>query len=732
MSNKKDGHLDFRKVKNTQFDSAQTARLEFSELQSAKRVLPTNAILRDGYTHFTQVLDGSDRPTQVNYYQATKPAQDKLTFVADSGTNLAGTYFVLTSPLSKRTSAFYYVVDGSGSAPGIADDEYAVVISANDPAAVVRLSTQPIVEAVDDFNIIRPPSILSDFFTIEYHDFGEAPAINLGSTGFSTTRTQDGDSIDVAEVTLEYDVDNNLIWQGQTLKGAVFDPYSASFNFPVKSALTDESGTPYSPSNPLHVQLSDGSVNIGTVNADLDVQLDHTGATPDSVQIGDGTETLSINTDNEALVHDLDTHTALSGLNTDLNNQFDESQVKQDTIIGELQDIEADLESINTDLNTQADETQTALTTLNTSVNTKSDEIITAIDRRPSQVPNRIRLTGYTSNTEMTGTAITLKTVTPGTDLYVTSFTLSLLNFDLAHGSFGIYDGDTLIMPFIVPNRESAFSPAGNIVVSPSLPEPIKFSDSLKILDLAGELTVSFSYIGYEDIATYQNVSSMLFDGTNEYVDLSNPASLNLTYNVSVTAWFNSTATLSKTIIGKYGSTTADRSYFIELMNTGAIRVYLFGSNTQAKDYRTTTTGFNDGNWHNVTFTFVAETLTVYVDGQAQAVTKVADGTINSIQTNSSNTYIGALPLTGGATNYFDGNIDEVAMISTTLTSSQVLELYNGGSAADLSSLSFGDKLISWYRMGDGDTFPTISDVADGNDGTATNMESSDIVGSVP
>lgn len=70
-----------------------------------------------------------------------------------------------------------------------------------------------------------------------------------------------------------------------------------------QSRLLDENGDAYSPTNPLAVQLSDGSVNIGTVNAEVEVQLSHIDNSPDagdvadSVRIGDGVETLEVNAD---------------------------------------------------------------------------------------------------------------------------------------------------------------------------------------------------------------------------------------------------------------------------------------------------------------------------------------------------------------------------------------------------------------------------------------------------
>ena len=67
--------------------------------------------------------------------------------------------------------------------------------------------------------------------------------------------------------------------------------------------LTDRYGDYFATDNPIPVQLSDGSINIGTLNADLEVQLSHLDDDPDagdvhdSIRIGDGTEELAINPD---------------------------------------------------------------------------------------------------------------------------------------------------------------------------------------------------------------------------------------------------------------------------------------------------------------------------------------------------------------------------------------------------------------------------------------------------
>ncbi len=78
----------------------------------------------------------------------------------------------------------------------------------------------------------------------------------------------------------------------------------------MRTHAVDWLGRSYSKSNPVPVELSDGSISIGTVNAELEVQLSHQDNVPDvgdvhdSVRIGDGTHTLEINSDGSINVTD--------------------------------------------------------------------------------------------------------------------------------------------------------------------------------------------------------------------------------------------------------------------------------------------------------------------------------------------------------------------------------------------------------------------------------------------
>ena len=79
----------------------------------------------------------------------------------------------------------------------------------------------------------------------------------------------------------------------------------------VNTHVTEDTVTPAN-NRPLPVKLTDVTGDINITAGDLNVQLDHTGANPDSVQIGDGTETVAINASNEMQVRDDSANTSLS------------------------------------------------------------------------------------------------------------------------------------------------------------------------------------------------------------------------------------------------------------------------------------------------------------------------------------------------------------------------------------------------------------------------------------
>jgi hypothetical protein len=82
-------------------------------------------------------------------------------------------------------------------------------------------------------------------------------------------------------------------------------------------------------------------------------------------------------------------------------------------------------------------------------------------------------------------------------------------------------------------------------------------------------------------------------------------------------------------------------------------------------------TGYNDGNWHHVVFTRVKASgaITLYVDGVS-----VASGTGNTTSETSPTTI--TFGRINGATNYFAGTLDEVAIYNSALNATTVSNHY--------------------------------------------------------
>ena len=119
--------------------------------------------------------------------------------------------------------------------------------------------------------------------------------------------------------------------------------------------------------------------------------------------------------------------------------------------------------------------------------------------------------------------------------------------------------------------------------------------------------------------------------------------------------------------------------------------------------YTTLSPTLSNGSWHNVVIIRGGSTATnaIYVDGNPINLTiNTEDGTSPQ---SSSNLSIGSTITSASNPGFFDGNLDEIAIWNTALTSTQVAEIYNATSTnltKDLTTVS-GSNLIYWNRMGD-------------------------------
>lgn len=232
----------------------------------------------------------------------------------------------------------------------------------------------------------------------------------------------------------------------------------------------------------------------------------------------------------------------------------------------------------------------------------------------------------------------------------------------------------------------------------------------------------------------FVNQRSILVDGVDEYGSAANPASLQITNNLSIVAWVKTTDAGTNTIVSKFNSGAVQRAFVMELASSGELRVQL-SSNGGApqKNYISSAAGLDDGNWHMVAFTFGTNVLKMYIDGVLISPTMTTDLTCNSLHNSTQPVLVGA---NGGTTpvTHFNGNIDEVSIWDTTvLSDADITAIYNSGSPDNIQNLTVDGNLISWWRMGDKVvTFPIVPDQETGNSLTLNNMESGDIVSDAP
>tara|TARA_R100001510_G_scaffold54491_1_gene57275 strand:- start:1600 stop:2361 length:762 start_codon:yes stop_codon:yes gene_type:complete len=195
----------------------------------------------------------------------------------------------------------------------------------------------------------------------------------------------------------------------------------------------------------------------------------------------------------------------------------------------------------------------------------------------------------------------------------------------------------------------------------------------------------------------FANVYSIEMDGATQYVDCGNITTLNGAQNASWSFWvkFDSFGGW-QTTVSLFGSSTANKQFHISFFNDQRIDVFI----NQAAGFRESgVTTYNTGVWYHIVATFdgtqgsSSQRTKLYIDGLASGGGGFGTGaTLNSPS---------GIPFEMGrrtSTQYLDGKIDEVAVFNTTLTPTEVSNIFNGGNPTDLIGTT---GLVHYWRNGD-------------------------------
>ena len=194
-------------------------------------------------------------------------------------------------------------------------------------------------------------------------------------------------------------------------------------------------------------------------------------------------------------------------------------------------------------------------------------------------------------------------------------------------------------------------------------------------------------------LAGIANNYSMEFDGVNDYINVGTISSINSASACTISYWGKkASASGDDMAVGSLVSSTngiwlqwyTDNNVYFSCRNgsTNTVSVVLSG----------------DTNWHHFVGVYDGTNVTIYIDG-TQAATSTTSVPSSLSATAGNNFQIGAL----NSSFFTSGNIDELGIWNTALTSTQVAEIYNGTSTnltKDLTTVS-GSNLIYWNRMGD-------------------------------
>lgn len=172
----------------------------------------------------------------------------------------------------------------------------------------------------------------------------------------------------------------------------------------------------------------------------------------------------------------------------------------------------------------------------------------------------------------------------------------------------------------------------------------------------------------------FGNVNSAYnFNGSNNYIEIPNSSSFDLTNSLTISSWINTTNTSRpQYIINKSTGGTSD-SWLFDLApfeNSGVIRMLCGGlvSNQPISNPIV----LQPNTWYNVTATYDMQNVKFYINGILDRTFPVSSAT----PINSQNIRIGA-PHSPFNANAFGGSIDDIGIWNRALTTQEVTQLYN-------------------------------------------------------
>ena len=208
------------------------------------------------------------------------------------------------------------------------------------------------------------------------------------------------------------------------------------------------------------------------------------------------------------------------------------------------------------------------------------------------------------------------------------------------------------------------------------------------------------------------------FDGSNDYVSISDDASLTSASAITISAWFKKVSGSGwMSLVGK-GTSDSNEEYVLMVKDN---QVY-FDVGNAGGPYLQQSTTIAPGTWHHIaaihTRNSGTSTLKVYLNGQDVGGTTTSAS--NSPNDNNIPLTIGSRFSTSNA--LFEGQIDDFRIWNDARTIAEIQENMHKDMTGSESNL------VAYYKMSDGTGTSLTDNSSNSNTGTLTSMDNSDWV----
>lgn len=166
------------------------------------------------------------------------------------------------------------------------------------------------------------------------------------------------------------------------------------------------------------------------------------------------------------------------------------------------------------------------------------------------------------------------------------------------------------------------------------------------------------------------------FDGTDDYIQIADNASLNCTDAITIVGWIYARSFPSAyiRIIDKSSATGALEDGYRLMLN--GVDDFDFLIANGGNRYRAAVSGLDYNTWYHVVGVYDGSNVLLYID----ATKTTGDAYTGTLGTNSHSLMIGTA--CDASTGFFDGVLDSVAIYSSALSSTEITAIYNATKAA--------------------------------------------------